>query len=628
MASSLLFRIASVFDNSGFKDAASSFASTLGWVGKLTAGMAKFALTGKVLGRVLGIVTAIDIAKGIGSMVKYLWQAAPAAAAAEGTFNRLQMSLSAIGKGSKENIELVTEFAKQASLKSRYSAEEIQAAFTSAVRKTGNMRLALKEVSIAQNMAAATGMDLGTAVAYLNRAMTGQTRMLSQLTNLRQADIQLAVKQGTLLDLVGKKFAGGAAKDLETYSAKHALLNNILKANQEELGKITLPLKKAWTEFEIAGAKMQSWLIGLTQAPITLKGFWAALTGSTEAAKKLKEMMVPGPEFSFNFGKEYEIQAKQLEAGAYKVSKAIELKTLAIGKSYDDQKQLAADVQAAEDALTFAMHSSTEALTAEQLNSIKKFQWGSDELTSIIKQSTGQQEDAFNSREAVTEAARKADDALAFAITYGTEQLSLAQKDAIKKFQYAAQEYEGLQRRDIETKKKLLGEKFELDREAAAKEASLSPSARYGKELAQQQNILDNAKKLNLTKQQTIDLITQSFNVSKDEAKKMAEAGSSLLPALQSIDKMLATGKARTGTSQSDSLLNNAKILTGEVVTAIKAQIDPMWKFAINFNMSPEGIKAAVNEAVIEALPRLLSAAVRNQATVTKKEQKAQVPLV
>ena len=627
MASSLLFRIQSVFDNTGFREAAGSFASTLGWIGKLTAGMGKFLFSAKTIGTVLGVMTAIDIAKGIGATVKYLWQAAPAAAAAEVTFNRLQMSLSAIGKGSKDNVELVTEFAKQASLKSRYSAEEIESAFTSAVRKTGSMRLALKEVSVAQNMAAATGMDLGTAVAYLNRAMTGQTRMLGQLTNLRQADIQLAVKQGTLLDLVSSKFAGGAAKDLETYSAKHAMLTNILRVNQQELGNLLLPLKKTGVEFQIAGARVESYLIGLLTAPMTLKGFWNALIGTTDAAKKLKEMMLPGKEFSFNFGKEFEIQAKQLESGASKISKAVELKNMAIGTSYEQQKQLAADVKAAEDALSFAVHSGTEDLTKEQLDSIKKFKWASDELDRVVKESAGQASEAFATRDAVTEAARKADEALAFAIKYGTAQLSEAQKDSIKKFQYANQEYEGIQREEITNKKALLNERFELDREAAAKESEMTGTDRYGKQLAQEQEILNNAKKLNLTKQQTIDLLTRSFNVTTAEAQKMVESGSALLPVIGDLDKMLATGKARGGLKD-DSLINKAQIITNEAVTAIKAQIDPLWKFAINFNMNPEQIKMAVATAVAEALPGLLNSAIRNQAVTKNKEQKAAVPLV
>jgi len=367
MASSLLFKIASTFNNTGFKEAASSFASTLGWVGKLSVGIAKFAVQGKVLGRIFGVLTAIDIAKAGFGLVKYMLAAVPAAGRAEVSFTRLKTQLKLMGQGSKENLGQITKFADQASRKSQFGADEIQSAVTLALRRTGNMRLALKQVSVAQDLASATGMDLFSATNMLSRAQAGYTRGLTQMTNLRQADIQQAVRQGTVLDLVAKKFAGSSSAAAGTYAGKLAILNNMHKQNQESMGNLLLPIKKLGVDFQILALKGIRYTISeLSQLDRGLLAIPRLFLAARKAAEDLKKSTAGGKEFTFNFDKELELENAKL------------------GKTADERAQIVRDVFRIEELLSIAEMDAVEILTKEQIDLVQSYQWSNRELEAAL----------------------------------------------------------------------------------------------------------------------------------------------------------------------------------------------------------------------------------------------------
>ena len=377
MASSLLFKIASTFNNTGFREAASSFASTLGWVGKLSAGMAKFAVQGKVLGRIFGVMAAYDIAKAGFELVKFLLTAAPAAGRAEVSFTRLKTQLTLMGKGTRENLGLITKFADQVSRKSQFGADEVQSAVTMALRRTGDMRLALKQVSVAQDLAAATGMDLSSATNMLSRAQAGYTRGLTQVTNLRQADIQQAVRQGTILDLVGKKFAGSSSAAAGTYAGKLAILANSTRQLQEEFGKMGLPLAKFVTDLKILGVTvlLESFR-GIGKLKDGLFGLPIAFMQASKEAAAFKKAMASGKEFTFNFDKE------------------LELANVRLGKTKDERQQIARDLARIEDILAIAEGDGVDALNKEQITLVQSYQWSNRELQSLLSKRVSATKDA------------------------------------------------------------------------------------------------------------------------------------------------------------------------------------------------------------------------------------------
>ena len=367
MASSLLFRIQSIFDNTGFREAAGSFASTLGWVGKLAAGMGKLAFSAKGIGAIGAGLLAWDVAKAGVGILKFLYNAAPAAAKSEVAFNRLSTQLRLMGKGSAANINMVKAFADQVSQKTQFAGTEVQAAVTAALRRTGDMRLALKQVSVAQDFAAATGMDLATATNILNRAQAGYTRVLTQVTDLRQSDIQQAVRQGTLLDLIAKKFSGAASSAASTYAGKLAILANAHAKLGEEIGSISLPIRKLITDLEIFGTTV---LINTTKGVKQLQGGLLGLPLAFILAKKeadaFKRAMAPGKEFTFNFDKELELENARL------------------GKTRDERQQIARDWARIDDILVAAEGDGVDSLSKEQIALVQSTQWGNRQLEQML----------------------------------------------------------------------------------------------------------------------------------------------------------------------------------------------------------------------------------------------------
>lgn len=367
MASSLLFRIQSIFDNTGFREASASFASTLGWIGKLSGGMAKLAFSAKGIGAIGAAFLAWDVAKAGVGILKFLYNAAPAAATAEVSFTRLNTQLKLMGKGSADNIKLIQTYAEQTAQKSQFAGVEVQSAVTAALRRTGDLRTALKEVSVAQDLAAATGMSLEEATNTLNRAQAGYTRILSQITDLRQTDIQQAVRQGTLLDLVSKKFSGSASDAANTYAGKLAILSNLHKKLGEDIGNVGLPLRKFVADLEIFGLTT---LINAGKGLTALKGGLLGLPLAFILAKKeadaFKRAMAPGKEFTFNFDKELELENARL------------------GKTRDERQQIARDWARIDDILVVAEGDGVDALTKEQIALVQSTQWGSRQLEQLL----------------------------------------------------------------------------------------------------------------------------------------------------------------------------------------------------------------------------------------------------
>jgi hypothetical protein len=575
MASSLLFRIASVFDSTGFREAAGSFASTLGWVGKLSVGIAKFAVQGKILGRIFGLLIAADIAKAGFGLLKFLVQAAPAAGRAEVTFSRMRTQLGLIGKSSKENISLVTQFADTASRKTRFSAEQIQSAVTVAARRTGDLRLALKQVSVAQDFAAATGMDLVTATNILNRAQAGYTRILTQVTDLRQADIQQAVRQGTLMDLLAKKFKGAASNELSTYAGKLQLLQNVQKQTQESIGAFGLPILKLIADVKILGATFVLDLVqGLHKASKGLANYSGELVYTSDATKKVllastglssfialltrmatgvqdvQKALSPGKEFTFNFDKE------------------LELATLRLGKTRDERQQMARDLAKIEDLLVVAEGDGVDVLSKEQIALIQSYQWSTRELQTLLS-------------DRVT----------------ATKKAAKAVFDAQRERESGAND-----------KKGFLGQvKGALDLVKAAQQA-------------------------NVPVRQLATELSKSYGISQNLANMLAQIGVNYSSLFSGVDIALDSIKTKMADISGMSDLSKVKALYGamgaEIETAIKAQVQPKFNVQIDFNLPPEAIQTAVRNAVITGLPSIIASLFRNNAVTASKENKAAAPLV
>lgn len=243
MASPLLLRIQSLFEDKGFKDLKSQLGQLDQTVKSFKgsfAGLGKTALFG------FGIVKAFDfldatIGKALNAVTNFAQGIIPAAANAETVFARLRSQMKLLGLDSESNLKRVQKFADETSRAGVNSSEAIQSALSIALRRNNDLSQAMRQVKIAQDIASVSGRDLTSVTQLLTFAQAGNTRVLRGLINVREADLRTAIKQGTLLDLLEKKFKGGALGEVRTYNGMIKQLTNSLGDLQKNLGEIFLP---------------------------------------------------------------------------------------------------------------------------------------------------------------------------------------------------------------------------------------------------------------------------------------------------------------------------------------------------------------------------------------------------
>jgi stage V sporulation protein SpoVS len=253
----------SVFNPRGIKDAKEGLKSVFSTINQGVVGGAAASLVLSRLGKSLftleniKITGAIQGVKILGSYLIGLLKNIPDAARAESSLGRLTNQLSLLGQASKTNIASIEEFGKKTAASTRFSAEEVNAAVTIALRKTGDVNKAIKQVAVSQDVAAATGRDLVSVTQLLNVAQSGHSRVLRQITNLSELQIATAIRQGTIMDVLAKKFGGSAAKEANTLAVKLAILGNVQEQYREETGKLGLAVTKVWTDIRIGFATAQ-----------------------------------------------------------------------------------------------------------------------------------------------------------------------------------------------------------------------------------------------------------------------------------------------------------------------------------------------------------------------------------
>lgn len=388
MASSLLFRIKSTFDSAGFKEAQSGFTGVLGTLGKLTMGAASLAFGFKNLGSALGVLTAVQLLK----FTKFLFTTNAAAVQAQSSIVRLRTQLDLLGQGGAQNLSRITKFAQQTATTTRFSAQEIEEAITVAIRRTGNLQQAIKQVTVAEDIAAATGRDLITVTNLLNFAQAGNTRLIRQITNLRQADIEAAIRQGNLIDILAQKFKGAASKEAGTLAVRLQILGNVTEQLREELGKIGLPFTTFITNIRILVRELE--LFGVRAAAGIGRGFFGNLRAFLQTIadnpttiRRFTDNLLAGinPLTAFALGMRQASQDTEnfqnkliaLSQGpVFDFDKQFEINTLRLAKTVDQRIQIARDIARADELIRIGQRSGFEVLNEEQIKFLEQFQYG------------------------------------------------------------------------------------------------------------------------------------------------------------------------------------------------------------------------------------------------------------
>jgi hypothetical protein len=145
-----------------------------------------------------------------------------AATEAAATQRQMAAQLKATGLSFKQYREQIDQTNLSESELSGFTKEELDKSFTTIVRGTGNVSLALKDVAIAADIARGTHRSLATVSLAVGKAAAGST------TSLKRLGIQLPKgASGTqAIALAQKKFAGQAAAGATAMNHLAAAINN------------------------------------------------------------------------------------------------------------------------------------------------------------------------------------------------------------------------------------------------------------------------------------------------------------------------------------------------------------------------------------------------------------------
>ena len=543
MASSLLFRIKSTFDGTGVRAAQASFKSTLGLIGRLTVGTAKLALTFSNLGVALALVGTVQAVK----LTKNLLASNQEAINAEQSFTRLRIQLNLIGQESTQNIKRIQQFAIQTADATRFSVRQVQEATAIALRRTGDLGKAIRQVSIAQDISAVTGRDLIRTTRLLNLAQAGNVRILTQITNLRRADIQAAVRQGTLLDLLAEKFGGAASREASTLASRLTTLRNAQELLNAEIGAIGIPFRIFTTNVAIFVAQTATKLVK------SLTDIRTSIAGPQGFARALIEA------FS---NKDLDAAIDKTSGRIFDFNKELEIRTLRLGRSREELRNLARLVVKIEQDLLQAQQVGTRTLTEAQIERINAFKFAQQELQAILRSETEGAQETFN------------------ALQKQRNQLAQEQASPLAGIPAVLSE---------------IPQKFRDLRQAGL-------SAREATEL-----ILGDLKGIVRTQ---IDLVAGILNANREFNKtegSVKNVNTALLDALNILEDI---GRATPGFGQ-------------RLATAVEARLKPLSNVTINLNLTEEQIKAAVADGARTGLQGTIARLVRN-AVNAGREQRAQ----
>lgn len=164
---------------------------------------------------------------------------------------------------------------------------ELRPAFAALVRGTKDLSTANKALTLAMDIAAATGSDLQSVSDALALAYGGNTKALAKLS----PELKVAIKEGASLDQVmgtlSKTFGGSAAVAAGTAEGQFRRLNVALDEAKESIGKALLPAIEAVLPSLIAFGNWAAEHVGI----ITAVGVAIAAVATALVAYKVAQVI-------------------------------------------------------------------------------------------------------------------------------------------------------------------------------------------------------------------------------------------------------------------------------------------------------------------------------------------------
>lgn len=186
----------------------------------------------------LGKTAAVGAAAGLAITTVGLVKAAKAASESEASTARLNQQLKTLGKDNDAVRASIDETVTSLSNLSGFDDEDLQDAFTSLVRSSGNVELSMSNLGIAADIAASGTMSLEAATKLLNRVNAGSVTALKRYG----IEVDKNTTKQEALRLLQQKFAGQAEAFGQTAAGAQARLAVAFENAFEEIGVALTPV--------------------------------------------------------------------------------------------------------------------------------------------------------------------------------------------------------------------------------------------------------------------------------------------------------------------------------------------------------------------------------------------------
>ena len=200
-------------------------------------------------------------------------------AAAEDAAQQAELArqLEATTGATDKQIAAVEQYIAQTELAAAVSDSELRPAFANLVRATGDVTEAQKLMTLALDVAAATGKDLEGVTQALQEGIQGEVGPLKELDKSLTDMIASGASADEVMAQLADTFGGAAAESTETVEGKFKLMKIQLDNTKESIGKALLPiLDKLLPYLE----RMATWISENTELFLTI----GAVVGTFAAA--------------------------------------------------------------------------------------------------------------------------------------------------------------------------------------------------------------------------------------------------------------------------------------------------------------------------------------------------------
>jgi len=219
--------IVSEFDGKGISNAVQQFKQLEGAGAK-----AQFAIK----------KAAIPAAAALGGLAVALGDAVKGAMEDLAAQQQLALALTNNTGATKKQIAAVEEWISAQGRLLGVADDELRPALAKLARQTASIEEAQAGVTLAMNISAATGKDLGTVTTALEKAYGGQVGALAKLDPSLKGLIKDGMSAGEAMGILDAKFAGSAETAASTAEGGFKRLGLTLSETKESIGTALLPV--------------------------------------------------------------------------------------------------------------------------------------------------------------------------------------------------------------------------------------------------------------------------------------------------------------------------------------------------------------------------------------------------